>query len=88
MESQVICAVCHEQSIPCATVRVILDAAKKDLPLDFNQLMTPNQKMSYSKLALALAKSPGKLGALLRLQKEAGAAAGNLAEVLARITAP
>jgi hypothetical protein len=44
--------------------------------------------MSYSKLALALAKSPGKLGALLRLQKEAGAAAGNLAEVLARITAP
>ena len=88
MESQVICAVCHEQSIPCATVRVILDAAKKDLPLDFNQLMTPNQKMSYSKLALALAKSPGKLGALFRLQKEAGAAAGNLAEVLARITAP
>ena len=88
MESQVICAVCHEQSIPCATVRVILDTAKKDLPLDFNQLMTPNQKMSYSKLALALAKSPGKLGALLRLQKEAGAAAGNLAEVLARITAP
>ena len=88
MESQVICAVCHEQSIPCATVRVILDTADEDLPLDFNQFMTANQEMSYSKLALALAKSPSRLGALLRLQKEAEAAARKLAEVLARITAP
>jgi adenosylhomocysteine nucleosidase len=87
MESQVICAVCQEQKIPCATVRVILDTANEDLPLDFNQLMTTNQKLSYGKLALALAKSPGKVGALLRMQKEAEAAAGKLAEVLGRITA-
>jgi hypothetical protein len=48
--------------------------------------MTADEKMSYSKLALALAKSPGKVGALVRLQKEARAAAEKLAEVLARIT--
>lgn len=87
MESQVICAISREQGIPSATVRVILDTANDDLPLDFNQLMTTNQKLSYGKLALALAKSPGKVGALLRMQKEAEAAAGKLAEVLGRITA-
>jgi adenosylhomocysteine nucleosidase len=83
MESQVICAACRKQNIPCATVRVILDTADEDLPLDFNQLMTADQKMSYGRLALALAKSPGKVRALLRLQKAAGAAAEKLAQVLA-----
>jgi adenosylhomocysteine nucleosidase len=87
MESQVICAVCQEQRIPSATVRVILDTANDDLPLDFSRLLTVRQKISFSKLALALAKSPGKIGALRRLQEQAEAAARKLAEVLARITA-
>jgi len=87
MESEAIRAVCREQGIHSATVRVILDAAQVDLPLDFNQLMTADQKMSYRKLALALTKSPGKVGALLRLQRQTNAAAKLLAEVLARITA-
>ena len=87
MESEVIRAVCGEQRIPSATVRVILDMADENLPLDFNQLMTADQKMRYGKLAVALAKSPGKVGALLRLQKQTRTAAGNLAKVLARATA-
>ena len=87
MESQAICAVCREQKLPCATVRVILDTAQEDLPLDFGRLMTAEQKVSYGKLALALAKSPGKVGALLRLRKRTQEAARRLAEVLARITA-
>lgn len=87
MESQPIRDVCREQKILSATVRVIQDAAQEDLPLDFNQLLTPAQEMSYAKLALALLKSPGKMGALIRLQKQTQLAAGKLAQVLVRITA-
>ena len=87
MESQPIRDICREQKILSATVRVIQDTAQEDLPLDFNQLLTPAQEMSYAKLALALLKSPGKIGALIHLQKQTQLAAGKLAEVLVRITA-
>jgi len=86
MESQIICAICLEQKIPSAIVRVILDTASEDLPLDFNVIMTADQRMHYGKLALALMKSPGKIGALLRLRKQARLAAENLGRVLDRIT--
>ncbi len=85
MESQSIGAVCQERAIPWATVRVILDTAQEDLPLDFNRLMTTEQEMNYGKLALALLRSPGKVGGVLRLQRQARTAAAKLAEVLANL---
>jgi adenosylhomocysteine nucleosidase len=85
MESGAVRAVCREQGVPSATVRVILDAAEDDLPLEFNQLMGPGQRLSYGKLALALMRSPGKVAALLRLQQQASAAAEKLGQVLARL---
>jgi nucleoside phosphorylase len=84
MESQVICAVCRETNIPCATVRVILDTAEENLPLDFNFLMTPDHQLRYVRLATMLLAAPGKIPALLRLQKQSRAAAEKLALVLAR----
>jgi hypothetical protein len=85
MESQIISHICREQQIPCATVRVILDTASEDLPLDFNFLMTADQQMDCRKLAFSLAKSPSKIAALLRLQKQSKEAASKLASVLLKI---
>ncbi len=85
MESGTICAVCREQKIPCATVRVILDTAQEDLPLDFNQLMTAEQKMDYGKLALAVARSPTRISGLLKLQQQTKAAAERLGQVLTTV---
>ncbi len=85
MESLIIRAICREQKIPSATIRVILDTATEDLALDFNQLMTARQKMHYGKLAIELLRSPGRIPALMELQRQSRAAAEKLAEVLHKI---
>jgi hypothetical protein len=66
-------------------VRVISDAADEDLPLDFNRLHKPDWSLDYGRLIGALAKSPGKVGALLRFRKRISSAAGRLAATLAKV---
>jgi adenosylhomocysteine nucleosidase len=86
MESGAIHAVCRERGVGCVTVRVISDTANEDLPLDFNALARPDQSLDFGKLAWAIARSPGKIGALMELQKKTSFAARQLAAVLDRIT--
>jgi nucleoside phosphorylase len=87
MESAAIHAVCRDCGIPCATVRVISDTVSEDLPLDFNALAKPDKSLDFGKLAWAIARSPGKIGALMALQKKTSFAAEKLAVVLARVMA-
>jgi adenosylhomocysteine nucleosidase len=85
MESAPIHAVCRERGIACVTMRVISDTANEDLPLDFNALAKPDRSLDFGKLFLAIAKSPGKIGALMELQKKKKFAAEQLAGVLEKI---
>ena len=88
MESAAIHEVCNERRIPCVTVRVISDTADEDLPLDFNLLAKPDKSLHFGKLAWAIAKSPGKIGALMELQKKTSFAAERLAGVLEKLISP
>jgi adenosylhomocysteine nucleosidase len=85
MESESIQSVCRERGIPCATVRVISDSAGEDLPLDFNQLYRPDLSLDFGKLLWTIAKSPGKISGLIKLQKRCRFAAEQLAGVLVKI---
>ncbi len=82
MESSVIRSLCRDRGIPGATLRVVSDAANEDLPLDFNALMTSDQKLSIPRLLGKLAMSPRAIPRVMDLQRNTRAAARRLAEVL------
>ena len=82
MESRIIGAVCLAQGLTCVTLRAISDVAGEDLPLDFNALMTPEENLSFSRLAWSIVKAPQKIPALMRLGRHSAQAAGQLARVL------
>ena len=85
MESEAIRDVCRERGVPAITVRVISDSALEDLPLDFNTLMTPAQKIHYGKLSWALVRSPWKLAELLAFQQKTVDASKALSAFLTRL---
>jgi adenosylhomocysteine nucleosidase len=85
MESAAFVEVCGARGISFAMVRAISDTAHDTLPLDFNELSNPDLSLNFGKLAWTIAKSPGKIPALLRLQKNSNRAAGRLAEVLIKV---
>lgn len=85
MESAVISRACAGVGVPCATVRAISDAADEDLPLDFNSVMTADQKISPAKLGLAILSSPQRIPGLIRLGRNSAFAANALARVLAQV---
>ncbi|MGA2750646.1 MAG: hypothetical protein ABSG59_17885 [Verrucomicrobiota bacterium] len=82
MESSVIRTICREFKIPSATVRVICDDASQDLPLDFNALMTSEDRINYLKLIWAVLSRPGRIPKLIQFQHQSMDAARKLGAVL------
>jgi nucleoside phosphorylase len=82
MESGVIRTLCHQKGIPSATIRVILDTATEDLPLDFNALMTSQDKLNLPKLVGTVLLKPQKIPALRRLQANTNLAREQLDKVI------
>lgn len=85
MESSVIRNICREQKIPSATIRVISDDASQDLPLDFNALMTPEDRIDYPKLVWAVLSRPGRIGKLMEFQRQTVEASRRLGAALAEL---
>ncbi len=85
MESKIISEVCASHGIECVTLRAVSDSAHEDLPLDFNALMTSEQRLSPVRLAFAIAGAPQKIPALVRLGKNSALAAEQLARVLSAL---
>lgn len=81
-ESEAIQAICRQHNIPFAVVRVILDTANENLPLDFNRFLYDTGRFSYTKFFMALGCAPHKIWAIVHLARRCTAAAHNLAQVL------
>ncbi len=84
MESAVVHELASARGIPCATVRVISDAAGEDLPLDFNEFTGPDGDLSPWRLAAAVALRPWRVPRLIRFGRQTSEAASALGRVLAR----
>lgn len=88
MESSVIRTICRELHIPSATIRVISDDAHQDLPLDFNALMTSEDRIDYFRLAGAVVRRPSRIPKLIEFQRQTISAAQALGAVLEELLRP
>ncbi len=88
MESSHIRAICRQEGIPSATIRVILDVAGEDLPVDFNEFLTARQNLNYAKLIWAILRRPSLVKGLRRLQRDSGIARARLDDALASLLRP
>ena len=83
MESVAIRAICKKRGIPSATIRVILDQADENLPVDFNRILTRRMGINYLKLMLMILGRPGRIRGLLQMQRNSAEAAEQLDQALA-----
>lgn len=82
MESAAIREAGRAARIPTATLRVILDTAHENLPLDFNRFLNDRQNLRIFRLITALLQSPRTLPPLIRFHRQTQMAASILADFL------
>jgi nucleoside phosphorylase len=84
MESAYVMAKCAQASVPCLTIRSISDRADEDLPIDFDQCLTPQGKVKPMNLVNTLVDRPSRLPKLIKFGKQSNQAAHRLIEFLDR----
>jgi len=84
MESFVVVTEVIGKGIPAIAIRVISDEVGEDLPMDFGGVLDDSGNVKTGRIVRALARSPQKLPALVRLGRHSRAASIKLAEFLER----
>lgn len=82
MESFAVASAAAAKGVPTVAIRAISDAADEDLPMNFGELLDGSGNVSKAKAALAFARMPQKLPAVMRVGRRSKAAATNLANFL------
>ena len=82
MESAYLMEWLATENIPAMTIRTISDDSDRDLPLNFEEVLTPKGRVRPIRLAKELWKRPSKTGDLIRFGKQSKRAAENLAAFL------
>ncbi len=85
MESEAIHKIAAAENIPSLTLRVISDSSEENLPLDFNEFMTTEMKLSYLRLFLTLARRPSTIPSLIRFSKKVRNASRILGESISAL---
>jgi len=86
METSAVAAVAAAAGIPCASVRIVSDAADDELPADIARLVAPQSAFRRAGAAFAaIGRKPAALGTLWRLWENAVVDGRALAGALERI---
>ena len=83
MEAAAVAVRARELNIPFYAVRVVTDAVAQALPLDFNQMRSPDGRFSRAKILTAALRRPTVLPALMKMNKTTKRAAQALGDFLA-----
>ena len=84
MESAAVAAKAREWGVPFRCIKVVSDAAREDMPLDFNRYRDAAGRFSRGRIALAALRHPfAAVPGLLRLDRNCRFAAEKLGEFLA-----
>jgi adenosylhomocysteine nucleosidase len=84
MESFGVLSAAQEKGIPAVALRVIGDTVDENLPLDMNEVLTDEGRVSFPRVLGQVARNPASLPALVRLGQDSKRAATALCEFLDR----
>jgi adenosylhomocysteine nucleosidase len=84
MESFGVLSAAREKGIPAVAIRVIGDTVDENLPLDMNEVLTDEGRVSIPRVLGQVARNPSSLPGLMRLGQDSKRSATALCEFLDR----